>query len=171
LTIIKLNHESELATENHVRLYPSKETAALIDKYRMVVKNTPEGFVILYRKTEEFVAETVDNVLVIDGVEVIDKKIVGYVSTTPERTFSNWLPTVVDIDLEFYAIVDQKYRNDTKLDALALNEFIVYSAAELEGVQEVKNDINERIKPDALIQVNITDANITTPITLTFEIK
>ena len=88
-----------------------------------------------------------------------------------DSTFSNWLPTVVDIDLEFYAVVDQKYRNDTKLDALALNEFIVYSAAELEGVQEVKSDINERKKPDAIIQINITDADITTPNTLTFEIK
>ena len=171
LTIVKLNHENELAAENHVMLYPSQETAALMNDYRLVVKNTPEGFVILYRKAEEFIAETVDNTVVIDGVEVIDQKIVGYVSTTPDRTFTNWLPTVVDIDLEFYAVVDQKYRNDTKLDALALNEFIIYNAAELEGVQEVKSDINERKKPDAIIQINITDADITTPNTLTFEIK
>lgn len=170
LTIIKLIHESELAAENHVTLYPSKETATLINTHRLVTKNTPEGLAILYKKAEKFVAETIDDVLIIDGVEVIDKKIVGYVPTTPDRTFTNWLPDVVDIDLEFYAIVDQKYRDNTKLDGLALNEFIVYKISELEGVLEVKNNINERIKPDAIIQINITDANITTPITLTFEI-
>lgn len=171
LTTIKLNHESELVAQNHVKLYPSKETAALIDQYRLVIKTIPEGLVVLYRKEEIFVAETIDNVLIIDEVEVIDKKIVGYVSTSPDRTFSNWLPDPVDVDLEFYAVVDQKYRNDTKLDALALNEFIVYNDSQLEGILETNNDINERIKPDAIIQINIADANITTPITLTFEIK
>lgn len=171
LTTIKLNHENDLVAGNHVTLYPSKESAALIDQYRLVIKSIPEGLVVLYKKAETFVAETVDNVIIIDEVEVIDKKIVGYVSTSPDRTFTNWLPEVVDVDLEFYAVVDQTYRNNTKLDALALNEFIIYNDSELEGVKDTNNDINERIKPDAIIQINIAEANLTTPITLTFEIN
>ncbi|WP_046755823.1 hypothetical protein [Kordia jejudonensis] len=171
LTTVKLNHKNDKVAENHVKLYPSKATAALIEQYKMVIKTIPEGIVILYRKQEEFVAETVDNVLIIDDVEVIDKKIVGYVATSPDRTFTNWLPDPVEIDLEFYAVTDQKYRNDTKLAALALNEFIVYSADELEGTKETNNTINERIKPDGIIQIHIEEANLTTPITLTFEIK
>ncbi|WP_298420528.1 hypothetical protein [uncultured Kordia sp.] len=171
LTIISLEHESDLVAENHVKIYPSKETAELIKKYRLVTKTTPEGLVILYKKAEIFEAETVDNVLIIDGKEVIDKKIVGYVSTTPDRTFSNWLPEVVNVDLEFYALADQAYRENTKLDALALNEFIVYKASKLRGVKKTKNNINERIKPDAILQINIVEANIAMPVTLTFKIK
>ena len=175
LTTIKLNHVNGLVTENHVKIYPTKETATLIDQYRLVIKSIPEGLVVLYKKEELFVAETVDNVVIIDEVEVIDQKIVGYVSTSPDRTFSNWLPEVIDVDLEFYAVADHTYRHNTKWNGtdnlgLKLNEHIVYSSDELEGIKNTNNDINERVKPDAILQINIVEANLTTPITLTFEI-
>jgi len=176
LTTIKLSHINGLKAENHVTLYPTKESAALIDQYRLVIKSIPDGLVIIYKKEELFEAETVDNVVIIDGEEVIDKKIVGYVSTSPNRTFTNWLPEVIDVDLEFYAVADQTYRQDTKWNGtnnlgLKLNEHIIYSSDELEGIKETNNDINERVKPDAVLQVNIVEASLTTPITLTFEIK
>ncbi|WP_430408839.1 hypothetical protein [Kordia sp.] len=176
LTTIKLTHVNDLATETHVKLYPSKQTALLIEHYKLVVKSIPEGLVVLYKKAEIFEAETIDNVLIIDGKEVIDKKIVGYVSTSPDRTFSNWLPEIIDVDLEFYAVADQTYREDTKWNGtnnlgLNLNEQIVYNSDELEGIKNTNNDINERVKPDAILQINIVEANLTTPITVTFEIK
>jgi hypothetical protein len=176
LTIIELSHENDLVAKNHVKLYPSKETASLIAKHKLVIKTIPEGLVVLYKKEEAFVAETIDNIVIIDGEEVIDQKIVGYVSTSPDRTFSNWLPEVVDVYLEFYAVANQTYRQDTKWNGtdnkgLKLNEHIIYSSDELEGIKETNNDIDERIKPDAILQINIAEANITTPITLTFEIK
>ena len=100
----------------------------------------------------------------------------GYVSTSPDRTFSNWLPEIITIDLEFYAVADHTYRQNTKWNGtdnlgLKLNEHIVYSSDELEGILNTNNTINERVKPDAILQINIAEANITTPITLTFEIK
>lgn len=171
LTIVKLTHADELATEANVKIYPSKETEKLFDQYKLLVKMTPEGFVVLYKKQEEFVAEIVDNVLVIDGEEVIDKKIVGYVSTMPDPTYSNWLPEVVDLDLEFYAIANQKYRNETNWNNLALNDFVVYSSIDLTGTITPKTTINERIQPDAILQLNIVAANIATPAELTFEIN
>ncbi|QHI35495.1 hypothetical protein IMCC3317_08410 [Kordia antarctica] len=171
LATIKLQRKIELETLKHVKIYPSKETAALIAKYKLVIKIIPEGLVVIYKKQEKFVAETVDEVLIIDGEEVIDKRIVGYASTTPNRTFSNWLPEVVEIELEFYAIADQEYRNGTNWDNLALNDFIIYSAADVKGTKTTNNNINERIKPDAILQLNIVEANITTPTTLTFQIK
>ncbi|MBC8757371.1 hypothetical protein H2O64_22065 [Kordia sp. YSTF-M3] len=169
LATIKLQHTNGLETEKHVKIYPSKETAALIAKYKLVIKMIPEGLVVIYKKQEAFVAETVDEVLIIDGEEVIDKRIVGYVSTSPDRTFSNWLPDVVDFDLEFYAIADQEYRNATNWNDLALKDFVVYSATDLEGTITINNNINERIQPDAILQLNIKEANIETPTTLTFE--
>ncbi len=171
LATIKLQHENALEAEKHVKIYPSKETAELIAAYRLVVKMIPEGLVVIYKKEEAFVAETVDEVLLIDGEEVIDQRIVGYASTSPDRTFSNWLPEVIDIDLEFYAIADQEYRNETNWNNLALNDFVVYSAADLEGTITTNSNIKERTQPDAILQLNIVEANIETPTTLTFEIK
>ena len=171
LASIKLQHENELVAQKHVTIYPTKQTAALIAQYRLVLKAIPEGLIIIYKKQENFIAETVDEVLVIDGEEVIDKKIVGYTSTMPDRTYANWLPEVVDIDLEFYAIADQQYRSETKWDNLPLKDFVIYNAGDLEGTITTKNDVNERKQPDAILQLNIQEANITTPTTLTFEIK
>lgn len=169
LAILKLQHESELEAQKYVKIYPSKETAALIAKHKLVLKTIPDGLIIIYKKQEKFIAQTVDEVLIIDGQEVIDKRIVGYVSTSPDRTFSNWLPEVVDIDLEFYAIADQQYRSETNWNNLPLNDFVVYSASDLVGTITTNNSIKERVQPDAILQLNIVEANITTPTTLTFE--
>ncbi|EDP95978.1 hypothetical protein U8527_13810 [Kordia algicida OT-1] len=171
IAIIKLTHADELATESNVKIYPNATTEKLFDKHKLLVKMTPEGFVVLYKKQEEFVAETVDNVLIIDGEEVIDKKIVGYTSTMPDPTYANWLPEVIDLDLEFYAIANQKYRNDTNWNNLPLNDFVVYSSTDLTGTITSKTTINEKIQPDAILQLNITAANIATPAELTFEIN
>jgi len=170
LATIKLQHESELETQKYVKIYPSKATAALIDEYKLVIKMIPEGLVVIYKKQEEFVAETVEEVLLINGEEVTDQRIVGYASTLPDRTFSNWLPEVIDIDLEFYAIADQSYKNETNWNNLALNEFVVYSASDLEGTITTNNNIKERTQPDAILKLNIVEANIETPTTLTFQI-
>ncbi|WP_046744652.1 hypothetical protein [Kordia zhangzhouensis] len=171
LIIVKLQHESELEAAKYVTIYPNEKTAQLIEKHKLVVKIIPEGFVVLFKKQEEFVAETVDEVLVIDGVEVTDKRIVGYASTLPDRTFSNWLPQVIDIDLEFYAKATQKYRENTAWNDLALDEFVVYNAGDLEGTVSQNTNIRERTQPDAIFQLNIQEANITTPVTLTFEVN
>jgi len=171
LATIKLQRKVQLETEKYVKIYPSKETAALIAKYKLVIKTIPEGLVVIYKKQEKFIAETVDEVLIIDEQEVIDKRIVGYASTSPDRTFSNWLPEVIDIDLEFYAIADQKYRNETIWNNLPLNDFVVYNASDVSGTITTNNTINERVQPDAILQLNIVEANITTPTTLTFEIS
>ncbi|MFK7748302.1 MAG: hypothetical protein AB8B65_07930 [Kordia sp.] len=171
VTIIKLNHEDGFATQSNVKIYPSKDSEALIEKYKLIVKMTPEGFALLCKKQEEFIAQTVDEVLIIDGEEVIDKRITGYASTTPNRTFSNWLPDVIDIDLEFYAVANQKYKNETKWNNLALNDFVAYSAIDLVGTITPNATINERIQPDAIIQLNIAEVHLTTPATLTFEIN
>jgi hypothetical protein len=175
LATIKLQRKIELETQKYVKIYPSKETAALIAKHKLVIKMIPEGLVVIYKKEEKLIAETVDEVLIIGGEEVIDKRIVGYASTSPDRTFSNWLPEVIDIDLEFYAVADQTYKEDTKWNGidnlgLNLNKHVIYSSDELEGIITTNNNINERIKPDAILQVNIVEANITTPTTVTFEI-
>ncbi|WP_420573813.1 hypothetical protein [Kordia sp.] len=171
LITVKLQHESEFATNRYVKIYPNKTTATLMDTYKLIVRMTPEGFVILYKKREEFVAQTVDEVLIIDGEEVIDKRIVGYASTIPESTYANWLPEVIDIDLEFYAIADQKYRDKTDWNDLKLNDFVVYSATDLTGTITTNANIKERIQPDAVFQLNIQETNISTPITLTFEVN
>ena len=171
LVIVKLQHESELEAEKYVTIYPSAQTAQLIEQYKLVIKMIPEGFVVLFKKQEEFVAETVDEVLEIDGVEVTDKRIVGYASTMPDPTFSNWLPEVVDINLEFYARADQKYRENTAWNDLALDEFVVYDASDLEGTVTQNTNIRERTQPDAIFQLNIQEANITTPASHTFEIN
>lgn len=171
LATIKLQHENALEAQKYVKIYPSKATAALIDEYKLVVKIIPEGLVVIYKKQEKFVAETVEEVLLINGQEVTDQRIIGYAATLPDRTFSNWLPAVVDIDLEFYAIADQAYKNETNWNNLALNQFVVYSAADVEGTITTNNNIKERTQPDAILQLNIVEANIETPTTLTFEIK
>ncbi|AXG71535.1 hypothetical protein KORDIASMS9_03792 [Kordia sp. SMS9] len=171
LAIIKLNHENELEAQNYVNIYPTKASEVLMDKHKLLVKKIPEGLVLLYKKQEEFVAQTVDEVFMIGEDEVTDKRIVGYVSTMPDPTFSNWLPDVVDIDLEFYAIADQEYKNDTDWNNLALRDFVVYSATDLEGTITTNTAVNERIQPDAILQINIQEANITTPESLTFEVN
>ncbi|WP_298511772.1 hypothetical protein [uncultured Kordia sp.] len=171
LTTVRLNHENELEAQNYVKIYPSKTSEALIQKYKLVVKKIPEGFVLLYKKQEEFVAQTVDEVFMIDEDEVTDQRIVGYVSTTPNPTYSNWLPDVVDFDLEFYAVADKEYKNDTDWNNLALRDFVVYSATDLQGTITEDTTVNERIQPDAILQLNIKDTNITTPVSLAFEVN
>jgi len=153
LTIIKLNHENELEAQNYVKIYPSKTSEALMDKHKLLVKKTPEGFVLLYKKQEEFEAQTVDEVFMIGDDEVTDKRIVGYASTMPDPTFSNWLPEVVDIDLEFYAIADKVYKNDTDWDDLALRDFVVYSASDLQGT--VTTLIHKIYKTDTQLQTEV----------------
>ena len=66
LASIKLQHENELVAQKHVTIYPTKQTAALIAQYRLVLKAIPEGLIIIYKKQENFIAETVD-----EGVEFI----------------------------------------------------------------------------------------------------
>jgi hypothetical protein len=170
LTTVKFNHTNALEAQDYVTIYPTEASEALMDAYKLLVKKIPEGFVLLYKKREEFVAQTVDEVLIIDGKEVTDKRIIGYASTTPDPTFENWLPEVVDIDLEFYAIANQKYREDTLWNNLALNDFVVYSASDLTGTITPNASVNERTQPDAIIQLNIVEANITTPVSLTFQV-
>lgn len=171
LTTVKLNHENELEAQNYVKIYPSKASQELIQKYKLVVKMIPDGFVLLYKRQEEFVAQTVDEVFMIGEEEVTDKRIVGYTSTTPNPTYSNWLPEVVDIDLEFYAVADQQYKNDTDWNNLELTDFVVYSASDLEGTITSVTSVNERIQPDAILQLTVQEANITTPASLTFEVN
>lgn len=171
LVSILLNHESDLVAEEHVAIYPSKETKTLLEKYKISLKQIPEGLVVLYKRSEQFEAITIDNILIIDGEEVIDKKIVGYKSTEPDKTFSDWLPTGFNENLVFYGTFSAKYRDKTKLDKLALNEFIEYKAGTLKGALITNNDIRERTKPDAIFEVNVTTANVTTPAKLKFKIK
>jgi len=168
---VKLNHENELEAQAFVKIYPSKASEALIQKYKLVVKMIPDGFVLLYKKREEFVAQTVNEVFMIGEEEVTDKRIVGYASATPDPIFSNWLPAVIDIDLEFYAVADPSYKNDTDWDNLALSDFVVYSASDLDGTITTIGAVNERTQPDAILQLNVTDANIATPASLTFEVN
>ncbi|MCH2193498.1 hypothetical protein [Kordia sp.] len=171
LTTVRLNHENELEAQNYVKIYPSKASEALIQKYKLVVKLIPKGFVLLYKKQEEFVAQTVEETFMIGEEEVTDQRITEYVSSTPDPTYSNWLPGVVDFNLEFYAIADKEYKNDTDWDNLALSDFVVYSATDLNGTITTNTTINERIQPDAILQLNITDTNISTPVSLAFEVN
>lgn len=171
LTTVKLNHENELEAQNYVKIYPSKTSEALIQKYKLVVKMIPDGFVLLYKKQEEFVAQTVDEVITIGEEEVTDQRIIGYASATPDPIFSNWLPDVVDIDLEFYAVANQQYKNDTDWNNLALRDFVVYNQGDLDGTITTVSAVNERTQPDAILQINVTDANITTPVSVTFEVN
>lgn len=170
LTTVKLNHENELEAQNHVKIYPSKASELLIQKYKLVVKKIPDGFVLLYKRQEEYEAQTVEETFMIGEDEVTDDRIVGYTSTMPNPTYSNWLPEVIDFDLEFYAIANQNYKNDTDWNNLALNDFVVYSATDLEGTITEDSTVNERIQPDAILQLNIKETNITTPVSITFEI-
>ncbi|PTX63123.1 hypothetical protein C8N46_102526 [Kordia periserrulae] len=171
LTTVKLLHESEFEAQNHVKIYPNDATKTLIEKHKLVVKMIPEGFVVLYKKQEEFVAQTVDEVVLIGEEEVTDQRIVGYASASPDPIYSNWLPEVIDIDLEFYAIADKTYKTDTDWDNLALTDFVMYSASDLEGTITENTSVKQRTKPDAILQLNIQEVNITTPESLTFEVN
>lgn len=168
---MKLNHENELEAQSFVTIYPSKASEALIQKYKLVIKMIPDGFVLLYKRQEEFVAQTVEETVLIGEEEVTDHRIVGYASTTPDPTYSNWLPEVVDIDLEFYVRANKQYKTDTDWDNLALRDFVVYNASDLQGTITTNSAVNERTQPDAILQLNITDANITTPVSLAFEVN
>jgi hypothetical protein len=170
LTTVRFDHGSELEAQSFVKIYPNKATEVLMDSYKLSVKKIPEGFIVLYKRREEFVAQTVDEVIIIDDKEVIDKRIVGYASTTPDPTYESWLPATVDFNLEFYAIADQKFRENTQWNNLALNDFVVYSASDLTGTITPNTTIKERVQPDAIIQLNIVEANLTTPVSLTFQV-
>ena len=43
--------------QNHVKIYPSDATKTLIEKHKLLVKMIPEGFVVFFKKQEEFVAQ------------------------------------------------------------------------------------------------------------------
>ncbi|MEM6684533.1 MAG: hypothetical protein AAF617_01960 [Bacteroidota bacterium] len=171
LTTVKLNHENELQVQDYVQIYPSNASKALIQKHKLVVKMIPDGFVLLYKKREEFVAQTIDEVIKIGDEDVTDQRIVGYASATPDPVFSDWLPEIINIDLEFYAVANTQYKNNTDWNNLALRDFVIYNAGDLDGTVTTVSTINERTQPDAILQLNVTNANITTPVSLTFEVN
>lgn len=158
---IEMTHSGSLLTENHLRFYPDETTAALINEAKLHVSLSPSGLVVLYKKYEHFNPITIDETVMIDEVAAINKKVVGYESIGVNGSFSNWLPSPADITLTFYGIADAKFKENTKWDNLGLQEFIKFTASSLDGTKITDTSINYRTKPDAIFELVLTDANVT----------
>jgi len=153
----KLEHDSELLTQDYVTFFPDESTFKMISKHKLQVKNTPEGLLVLYKINEEFDPVTEDETIIIDDVPVINKKVVGYVKN---GNTTNWLPNAADIILTFYGVTNNIYKKDTNWENLDLNKYIKYSSGMLNGVETVDNNITSFRKPDAVFELLVTDANI-----------
>lgn len=164
----KLEHDSELLTQEYVTFFPDESTFKMISKHKLQVKNTPEGLLVLYKINEEFDPVTVDETIIIEGVPVINKKVVGYVKSGQS---TNWLPNTATITLTFYGVTNNIYKKDTIWQDLNLNKYIKYSSAMLNGVETVDNNITSFRKPDAVFELLITDANIIAGNETKFEFK
>ncbi len=163
-----LEHDSEFLTQAYVTFFPDKTTAKKIQEYKLHVKQTPKGLLVLYKKNELFDPITEDETIIIDGVPVINKKVVGYVKN---GNAISWLPSPADITLTFYATTNKRYKKDTIWEDLDLNKYIKYNVGMLNGVETVDNNITSSRKPDAAFELAISNANITAGNETKFEFK
>lgn len=166
---IEMTHTAGLLAQNHLKLFPDQATAKFVTNTKLHLVNSPTGLVILYKKYEHFNAITTDETILIDGVQVIDKKIVGYESIGPNGTFSNWLPNPADFTLTFYGFADAKFKDKTKWNNLELNEFIKFTASSLDGTKITDSTIKYKTKPDAIFELALTDANVTSETETNFQ--
>lgn len=156
---LEVRHENGFLAKNHIHIYPNKQTSDLINKHNLFIKRTPKGLIVLYKKYEHFEAVTVDEPLIIDGLEVIDKKIIAYKSKNPKK-YSNWLPDPADMILTFYARADQAFKEKTAWDNLKFHDFIKYDKATLDGNSFEDTSISETVKPDALFVLALQDVKV-----------
>ena len=128
-----------------------------MNQARLYISPSSTGLVILYKKYEHFKAITIDETIMIDDVAVIDEKIVGYES---DGSFSHCLPDPADMTLTFYGIADTKFKTNTMWDNLELDEYIKFTKDNQDGAIITDNTINYRTKPDAIFELELTDANV-----------
>ena len=158
---IEMTHSAGLLTEDHLRFSPDQATTTLINKSKLHINHSPTGLVVLYKSYEHFTPVTIDETVMIDDLAVINKKVVGYESIGVNGSFSNWLPSPADMTLTFYGFANTKFKTNTKWNELELNEFIKFTAGSLDGTKITDNTITYSTKPDAIFELVLTNANVT----------
>ncbi len=156
----KLLHENDLRATDHVKINPDANTADLVHASKLNLSLLPDGMLVLFKQREEFATTTVVENIVVNGINVVNEKVSGYHSIGANGTFHNWLPDPADFILTFYLYVSAKYREGTAMEGLGMDEYIKYDASELEGKKIVDAFITERTKPDAIVELSISDGDV-----------
>ncbi len=166
ISSFNLTHSKQFLAEEYLTFFPDSETSKNLSKYRLKVKKTPKGLMVLYKINEEFTAITEDETILFNGLLLDNKKVIGY---TKNGNTTNWLPNPANLTLTFYGITNTTYKEGTIWGNLELNKYIKYKASSLNGVLTTDNTI-KGIKPDAIFELAITNAGAITETKFEFNI-
>lgn len=159
ISSFNLTHSKQFLAEEYLTFFPDSATAKILSKYRLKVKKTPKGLIVLYKVNEEFTAITEDETILFNGLLLDNKKVIGY---TKNEVTTNWLPNPANLTLTFYGVTNNTYREGTTWKDLELNKYIKYKASSLSGIKTTDNNI-KGVKPDAVFELEITNP-LATPI-------